>query len=52
MVPNLAFLVLETVTALAAPASEEAMTDSEIPPTATIAPTHRAKVAVWADSRF
>ncbi len=52
MVPNSAFFVLETVTALAAPASEEARTDNEIPLTATIAPTHRAKAALWADSRF
>jgi hypothetical protein len=52
MVPTLAFLVVETVTPLAAPASEEATTDSEIPPTATIAPTHRAKAALWSDSRF
>ena len=37
---------------LAAPASEVATTDSEIPPTATTAPTHRTKAALCADSRF
>ena len=52
MVPILAFLVVETVTPLAAPASEEATTYNEIPATATIAPTHRANAALWAVSRF
>ena len=42
----------ETVTAFAAPASEEAMTDSEIALTTTIAPPNRAKAALWAASRL